>query len=609
MGECGEDGVIAKATGAARRGRGRRAAGVSLFAVICGIAGGVEAQVLPDAAKPGAQRPAQERPLLPAPPAGPVFSVPAVPDRPLEIDAGEKVRVTGFDFVGATDRPRRGLYVKDLETLARKHLAAHPEGLTVGRLQEIADDVTKYYRQHGLILAQAFIPVQTVEGGRVKIRILEGKLGRVMTEGQKMYTAKSLERPFSGLVGQPVTKEAIESALLGLNAYPGLSLFGVFQPGQEVGTADMVVKVQKEKRFDGSIRYDNHGIKETGMRRYRTELSVNDVTGAADRLSGTFQHSAAPSNSLFWGLDYDRPLFFRDTSVRVHYDRNDFDVGGLFRDRNIASQTQTFNVTLADAFLRSRQRNVTGRFEVERAQAVTDIRDREQSKDDLATMLFGIDYDSVDTRFSGLNSGFLEVTHGFDDLFGSMGKDPASVKPSRQGGSRQYAQGSFDKMFGSYSRLQSLTPLSDKLKNHSLLFRAEMQWSEDLLVPLEQYSVGGPTNVRAYQPTERLFDKALFGSLEWIINAPGFADKPAFSNRTWGELLQVSLFFDIATGRINDPLPTERASETYRGIGGAVSFNNPKVFSSKVSIATPIGGPQPTNGRRPVYWFDFNFYF
>lgn len=605
--------MVLNKTGGTNRVRRRSAciAGVLLF----GACLGARAQTVPDAAKPGAQRPGQERQTLPQPPAAPAFVVPAVPDRPLEVDAGEKIKVTAFEIIGATDRPKRGLYVKDLEAIAQQQLAAHPEGLTVGRLQEIADDITKFYRAHGLILAQAFVPVQTVEGGRIRIQILEGALGRVMTEGQKIYKPEVLERPFAGLVGQPVTKEQIESALLQLNAYPGLSLFGVFQPGQEVGTADMVIKVQKEKRFEGSVRYDNHGIKETGTRRYRTELAVNDVTGAADKLTGSFQHSVAPSNSLFWGLDYERPLywsrapFLDDASMRVHYDKNEFDVGGAFRDRNIASQTQTFNVTFADAFLRSRQRNLTGRFEVERAQAVTDIRQREQSKDDLSSMLFGVDYDSVDSRFAGLNSGLVEYTHGFNDLFGSMGKNPGSVKPSRQGGSRQYAQGSFDKMFASYSRLQSLTPLSDKLKNHSLLFRTEMQWSEDLLVPLEQYSVGGPTNVRAYQPTERLFDKALFGSIEWIINAPGIADKPAFSNRTWGELLQVSFFFDIATGRINDPLPTERASETYRGLGGAISFNNPKVFSSKLSVATPVGGPRPTNGRRPVYWLDLNFYF
>ena len=65
---------------------------------------------------------------------------------------------------------------------SRTRLAERPEGFTVGRLQEVADDVTRYYRDKGLILAQAFVPVQTVDEGIVHIQIMEGVLGRVVTE-------------------------------------------------------------------------------------------------------------------------------------------------------------------------------------------------------------------------------------------------------------------------------------------------------------------------------------------------------------------------------------------------------------------------------------------
>ena len=161
----------------------------------------------------------------------------------------------------------------------------------------------------------------------------------------------------------------------------------------------------------------------------------------------------------------------------------------------------------------------------------------------------------------------------------------------------------------SASRFQSLTPLWDKLENHNLLLTFEAMWSPDLLVPLEQYSVGGPTNVRGYRPTEQLFDRALFASLEWIINAPFISDQPAFGNRTWGELMQFSIFYDWSTGQLNSSLPTEKHSERFNAIGFALSFNNPKVFSSKITIATPVGSPRPENDKRPQYWVDLNFFF
>lgn len=566
---------------------------------------------LPDAARSGAARPAQERAAVIPQPTPEMFKVPPVPERPLDIDAGEHVQVTSFELVGAVDRPEFDIAVSDIQALVDAKRGAHPDGFSVGRLQEVADDVTKYYRAHGLILAQAFIPVQTVNSGIVRVQILEGMLGRVVAEGQKLYKERLLQRPFADLIGQPVTKETIESALLELSRYPGVSLFGVFQPGQEVGTADMVVKVQDEHRFDGSVRFDNHGIRETGRNRYRLEGSVNNLTGAADRLTATGQHTTAPSNSFFWGADYERPLpeLWAGTLVRVHYDRNKFDVGGAFRDRDIASDTRNLNLSLSNAIIRSRQRNLTARVGFARKRAETAVRSRPQSRDDLANVTLGVDYDSVDAKYAGLNSGTLEASHGFNNLFGSMGKRAGSVRPSRQGGSRRFAEGAFNKLFFSFSRLQSFTPLTDKLKHHSLLFRLEGQWSPDLLVPLEQYSVGGPTSVRAYQPTERLFDRAVFGSVEWIINAPGIADRPAFGNRTWGEIVQVSFFFDVAYGDLNDPLPTEIPDQTLKGAGFAISVNDPKVFSSKLSIATPIGNPDPVSGRDPVYWLDLNVYF
>ncbi|MEQ8662231.1 MAG: ShlB/FhaC/HecB family hemolysin secretion/activation protein, partial [Gammaproteobacteria bacterium] len=173
----------------------------------------------------------------------------------------------------------------------------------------------------------------------------------------------------------------------------------------------------------------------------------------------------------------------------------------------------------------------------------------------------------------------------------------------------EFASGQFDKVLLSLSRFQALSPLWDALTDHNLLFTFELMWSPDLLVPIEQYTAGGPNNVRGYRPTEQLFDRAVFGSVEWIINAPFIADQPAFGNRTWGELLQFSVFYDMAAGKLNSALPTEKQSNNFKSVGFALSFNNPNVFSGKITIASPLGDPRPENGKDPQYWVDLNFFF
>jgi hemolysin activation/secretion protein len=565
---------------------------------------------LPDAARPGAIRPGEDRKLVPAPPPEDLFEVPAVVDRPLEIDDGEKIVVSRFVVEGAADRPEFEIAAADVQAIVDAKIGGRPDGFTVGRLQEVADEVTTYYREHGLILAQAFVPVQAVEEGAVKIQVLEGLLGRVVTEGNEMYDAEILEHPFDSLVGKPVTKEAIESALLTVSDNPGQSSFGVFQPGVEVGTADMVIKVQEEKRFAAALRADNHGITETGQNRYLAQFTVNDPLGKGDRFQGTAQHTAVPGNTFFYAMDYDIPVWgLYDTRFGIGLNRNQFQVGGAFRDSNITSDIRNYNASLSKQFIRSRQMNLGGTLRMTKKRTGTKSQGRRVNLDSLAVATLEVNFDNVDTRFAGLNAGYLEISQGFNNLFGAMNEDVGSIPPTRQGGTGEFAQGKFSKAFLSLSRFQALTPVWDKLGDHNLLFTFEIMYSPDLLVPLEQYTIGGPTNVRGYRPTEALFDRAVFGSIEWIINAPFIAEQPAFGNRTWGELYQFSLFYDMGAGKLNSALPVDKQSENFKSVGMAFSFNNPNVFSSKISIATPIGAPAPENGKNPQYWVDLNFFF
>jgi len=308
---------------------------------------------IPEPRRPGPAEPVLEEP------ASTSMDIPAVVDRPLDIDEGEKLKVSAFQLKGVVDQADYGISRAEIQAGLDRKLAAHPQGFTVGRLQEVADGVTQYYRNKGLILAQAFVPVQTVENGVVTIEVLEGHLGRVLTEGNEKYTADILQRPFSDLVGQPVTKEAIEAALLRLSDYPGLSLFGVFQPGQQVGSADMVLKVQKEKRFEASFRIDNHGQQETGRRRTLLDFAWNNITGGADRLHLILQKTHLPSNSFFQFIEYERPIISPKYLLHIDYNKNAFDVGGQFRPQEIYSETIKGKVSLKRSFIRSRERNLS----------------------------------------------------------------------------------------------------------------------------------------------------------------------------------------------------------------------------------------------------------
>ena len=245
----------------------------------------------------------------------------------------------------------------------------------------------------------------------------------------------------------------------------------------------------------------------------------------------------------------------------------------------------------------------------------------------------GLDYDSVDTinpfhslgftdeqTGGGINFATLELSQGLNNFAGSMGSNtdqlnrPIGRQPSRRSGlDDRVAPGMFEKLFGTYTRLQTVK------KGVNLLFRSELQWSDDLLVPLEQYSVGGPENVRGYPVAQVLWDKSLFYSFELLFNAPFIADKAAFGNRTWGELLQLGLFYDYAIGKVNEPTNADKkAYEDLKSYGVGLRFNLPGSIESRLFWAWAYGGDEigdieekgdKSDDKRPQIWGDFTYSF
>jgi len=180
------------------------------------------------------------------------------------------------------------------------------------------------------------------------------------------------------------------------------------------------------------------------------------------------------------------------------------------------------------------------------------------------------------------------------------------VPPRRRGGSGKFASNDFWMVEGTFSRFQKIT---DTI---SVLARADGQWSNSLLTSTNQYSIGGPNNVRAYNVSEFLADKALYASMEWTIDAPFFADQEFMPGQTWGQVLKVSFFADWAWGQLNDPTPTDIANLNVGGIGAGVSFNLPGTVLGRLQYARPVGSRVPGDpGDREghKWWIDVTYQF
>jgi len=555
---------------------------------------------LPDAAMPAAQLPQDEFLYPELEPEPGKYIVPPVVDRPLGTTEGPRIKIEAMELRGAVERPDKGLLLDDIWRIIEQDRASLPDGHSIGELQELANKITDHYRTRGFIVAHAFIPVQTVEDGIVTIQVLEGVLGRILVEGNKSYKPELLAQPFESMLGQALVNENVESALIRLTDYPGLTAFGVFQPGQQIGDSDLVLKVQEEKAMEVVYTFDNHGSRFTGQYVNRVEVGINNMFGQADRLDFAIQHSIDPDLADLLSFDYRQQIFKPQYRIEFGQENGDFELGE--REAGVVgvrSETRLAYLRFRNKFERGRTRNAYWLFGLDRKTARTFQDENRLARDNLAMFTLEYGYDELDIETQSFSNLVVQVVHGENNIFGAMSNN--DEKTSRRTGSGEFVASRFDKATLSYARLATLSP------TRSLLFRFAAQYTEKPLLGLEQFTLGGPDSVRAYANSEGTADRGFFISAEHIWNAPGFAEQQSpFGSRKWGEIFTVAAFADYAEGEKLDPLATEESILSYKGWGVGAQLAVPGSFTTKLTTAWPMmGSPTPENLRKPQIFFEF----
>lgn len=547
-------------------------------------------------------------------PAAVGLSIPRVSERPLTAEESPRIKVTSFDLAGAVAQPSVGVSLPEVRAILDAALRAQPEtGYTIADLEGVADKVTDYYRQKGLVVAKAFIPAQEVRDGKVTVRVLEGKLSAIVVEGNKGYKAKTLLRPFEDLLGAPVAKDQVESALLTLTNYPGLSAFGVLGAGQDIGTTKLTLRVQKEDRVGWDFGLDNQGSELSGENRAQVAMSLNNLFGQADQLRAYALYGFDPDDSsakgLYGGFRYSLPIVDSRNFLFVGAATNSYEIGAV-GDSSVDDtdpQGDAFEASVGYRHEFAPSRITTGgfAFEMQSKKSSFETSGLTVFEDKLAVLRGSIDWTVVDQRFRGVNTISFAYSHGFDDFLGSLGDYTGDTG----GASRENATGGFDKFVVDLARLQRLT------KNSSLLLHVRGQFSSDPLVSMEQTSLTGPDAVRAFRVTQRagetvdqnfnsaLADTGAVATLEWIFSIPGLADRPAFGNRTWGQVLQLSLFADYGRGKLNDVTRTDIEEDfDVAGWGGSIQLNVPDKVFARVDVAKPFSNDNPDSEDVQAYF-------
>ncbi|MFT7723087.1 MAG: POTRA domain-containing protein [Roseateles sp.] len=473
-------------------------------------------------------------------------NIPAVPKGsttglqvPADADAGADL---------AQRFPVSAVVIEGNRLLATDQLQPLVDGLagrevSLGELRAAARAITALYRASGFVVARAFVPAQRLEGGVVKVTVLEGSLNSSTVQNQSRVEQQVLDDIVAAqhMNGKVIRNAAMDRTLLLLADLPGVGpVNGLLKPGQAVGTSDLLIPVQPGKDREGEVSVDNYGNRYTGAYRANGRLDLLSPLHIGDRLS---LRATATSERLLYGrIAYDLPG--NDDGLRVGVDASSsqYHLGKEFAALDAEGHADTVGATALYPLVRGLVANVW----VSGAAEHRWLRDRTGATD--TTTKKGLDAATV-TLYGDLADalgGGAYSTWTLSTVLGRLDIRSAAARAADQAGPR--AQGGYMKLTGAVTRLQAITATT------SAYLALSGQAANKNLDSSEKFVIGGLYGVRAYPQGEGAGDDGWLGSVELRQAIAGVA--------------QASVFYDQGHVRYqNKPYATGVSGQTLKGYG------------------------------------------
>ncbi|MFS8563812.1 MAG: hypothetical protein LVR00_05660 [Rhabdochlamydiaceae bacterium] len=102
----------------------------------------------------------------------------------------------------------------------------------------------KKYVKAGYFLTRAYTPAQELQGGVLKIAILEGKLGEITVKGNKYYSDAFIRSYFERFRNKAINYDEFLKELLLLGENMDLEVAAIFMKGHSFGTTDVLLRVK-----------------------------------------------------------------------------------------------------------------------------------------------------------------------------------------------------------------------------------------------------------------------------------------------------------------------------------------------------------------------------
>jgi hemolysin activation/secretion protein len=463
-----------------------------------------------------------------------------------------RVRVERFVVTGNT------LLAQDtLDTT----LARFKGDRTLAELEQAALAVQSLYRDAGYGGVVAYVPPQTGAPGLATIVVLEGRVSRVYITGNRQFSDANIRRAVPQLrEGETPKVRRIDAQIQLANENPSRQISLALEPGPQRGDVEARDTVSELPVSRWSLALDNTGNESTGRLRASIGYQNAALWGLDHQLS--LQVQLAPDELRAVAVvsaGYRIPFYNAGMTLDLFAAYSDVDGGTAATPAGplqFSGRGKVLGLRLTRPFQRIGP--IDHRLSVGLDQRVY-LNDCSilglppgacgTAGASVAVHPVSLDYQwqSGGERRFGFNVGY---SHNLD--VGGNYAQPADYEAVRPGARLRYDL----VRLGAYAAL----PMRGSWQ---LQARANGQWSDDALVPGEQFGIGGANAVRGYEEREIAGDSGAVASVELVTpNLLASRDDPTTALRLLG-------FADVgdASNRLDTPCRARQSSCRLASVG------------------------------------------
>lgn len=444
---------------------------------------------------------------------------------------------------------------------------------TLAAMKGLARQLTGLYQVGGYVTSYATIPPQKVQDGIFKIRVVEGRAGRVEFSGNRFFRKGRMAAYVRVKPGALLNARDLEQSVRGLQANPDRQVRVALKQTKDTPQTDVLFKVKDRFPLHAGFSMDNQGTETIGCQRFGFQLKDQNLTSMDDRVQvGTYfgRHFGMVSSSYFFPVPQTRTeLYFAHSHVQT-------DPQGTLAPYQVNSTADSYMPGLVQTLFENRRMKLTldGAFDIRDSRT---LKESSTYRAERLRIFRLMPVWNVSDRW-GWNSWINAFSFAADFLGAKTFADASDP--------RQNVKPQFFRWRGLWNRYQPLPWWQSRI-----LSRFEYQIASRKLPWQQAMDLGGANMVRGYPEADYLGDAGIFYSLEylmptWIFPEDLWLPRAAEPLR---RQIETVLFYDHGYGHVRGATLQDFAYRNLIGLGAGLRIHLYKNFYARTECALAAG--------------------